>query len=145
MPRAVVGISGLTFDVSHYTKGASSKCMNIHGHTFKLSVEVEGFINEDTGMVIDFIILKKIVREIINEYDHKVIVPKKDVGKISIKGPFNAEMKVIDYPEATTEYIALDIAKRIYEKLKMPVRVKLYEGENNYVIITWGFEQSEQK
>jgi len=135
MKKVVVGVEGFTFDSAHYTKGITSKCMNIHGHTFKLSVEVEGEINPETGMVVDFLVLKDIVKKVISEYDHKFIIPKKDFEKIRVEGPFNYEYKVIDYPEATTEYIALDIAKKIYEKLNLPVKVKLYEGSRNYVII----------
>ncbi|RLG74402.1 MAG: 6-carboxytetrahydropterin synthase, partial [Thermoprotei archaeon] len=32
-------------------------------------------------------------------------------------------------------YLALSIAKEIKERLGMPVRVKLYEGERNYVVV----------
>ncbi len=138
--KVVVGVQGFTFDASHYTKGISKKCMNLHGHTFRLDVEVEGEINPETGMVIDFGVIKNIVKEIIKEYDHKIIVPKRDLEKIAIEGPFNKDIKPIDYPEATTEYIALDIARKIYEKLGTPVRVRLFEGERNYVVVEWSGE-----
>ncbi|MEM4786070.1 MAG: 6-carboxytetrahydropterin synthase, partial [Desulfurococcaceae archaeon] len=111
------------------------ECLNLHGHTYRLSIEVKGDIDPDTGMVIDFSILKKEILSIVKEYDHKIIVSKRDLDKISIKGPFNTEFKIIDYPYATAEYIALDIARRLREKIKLPVRLKLYEGLNNYVIV----------
>jgi len=134
-----VGVEGLDFDAAHYTGGSEGKCGNLHGHTFRVDVEVYGEIDRKTGMVIDFLVLKRIVKRIISEYDHRVIVPRKDLDRIRIDGPFNVEFKVIDYPEATTEYIALDIAKRIYEELGLPVKVKLYEGSRNYVVVKWGF------
>lgn len=130
-------MKGLTFDASHYTKGVSEKCMNLHGHTFRLDVEVEGEIDPETGMVIDFTVVKNVVREILRDYDHKVIVPRKDLDRIVLKGPFKNVVKPIEYPEATTEYIALDIARRVYEKLGMPVRIRLFEGEKNYVVVEW--------
>ena len=135
--RAVVGVDGFTFDAAHYTKGVTGKCMNIHGHTFRLSIEVEGEIDPNTGMVIDFLILKDVVRKVISEYDHKFIIPEKDLERIKIEGPFNYEYKAIKYPEATTEYIALDIAEKIYKEIKLPVRVKLYEGDKNYVVVCY--------
>ena len=138
MPKLKVGVQGFTFDSAHYTKGVSEKCMNLHGHTFRLDVEVEGEVDPETGMVIDFGIVKNVVRKILEEYDHKVIVPRKDYEKIVMEGPFRKSVKVIDYPEATTEYLALDIAKKLHEVLKFPVKVKLYEGANNYVIARWG-------
>ncbi len=134
------GVENISFDASHYTPGVESKCRNIHGHTYRLSVEVEGKLDPSTGMVIDFLILKRIVREIIDEYDHKLIIPRKDLDKTIVKGEFNTVYKVIDYPVATTEYIALDIARKIYERLGLFVRVKLYEGNNNYVIVEYNGE-----
>jgi len=130
-----VGVEDLSFDAAHYTKGVEGKCMNLHGHTFRVNVEVEGEVDPKTGFVIDFSVLKKIVKEVIEEYDHKVIVPKKDINETFLKGKFKGEIKVLDYPEASTEYIALDIARKIYEKLNMPVKVKLFEGLRNYVIV----------
>jgi len=60
-----------TFDSAHFLTKYHGKCENLHGHTYKLRVTVEGDIKED-GMVIDFKILKEIVEEkIIEKYDHK--------------------------------------------------------------------------
>jgi len=47
-----------------------SKCKNIHGHSYKVSVMVEGPLNKD-GMVIDFTILKKWVEGV--SFDHKFL------------------------------------------------------------------------
>lgn len=135
MVKVIIGIENISFDAAHYTYGIENKCMNLHGHTYKLSIEVEGDVNPETGMVIDFLILKDIVKQIVKEYDHKIIVSKRDFDKIILEGPFNKEVKVIDYPHATAEYLAIDIAKNIYEKIKLPVKLKLYEGLNNYVIV----------
>ena len=129
-----IGIEGFTFDSGHYTRGSSGKCLNLHGHTFRLDVEVEGEIDPKSGMVIDFILLKRIVNRVLEDYDHKIIVPKQDCNSINFSGPFKVDVKVIDYPEATTEYIALDIAKNLHERLGVKVRVKLYEGVRSYVI-----------
>lgn len=46
------------------------KCSMLHGHTYKLTVEIEGKINEK-GWVINFKDLKKIVNEkVIDKLDH---------------------------------------------------------------------------
>jgi len=135
--RMKVGVEGFTFDSTHYTRGSSEKCLNLHGHTFQLDVEIEGEIDPRTGMVIDFTDVKNTVKEILEDYDHKIIIPQKDSGNIILSGPFHRYIKTIDYPEATTEYIALDIARRLYEKFKMKLRVKLYEGKRNYVIVEY--------
>ncbi|KYH39750.1 MAG: 6-pyruvoyl tetrahydropterin synthase [Candidatus Bathyarchaeota archaeon B26-2] len=135
-----VGVEGFTFDSAHYTRSSSERCLNIHGHTFRLDVEVEGEINPDTGMIMDFALLKKGVREVVEDYDHKVIIPQRDSDKVTFSGPFHKSVKTINYPEATTEYLALDIARRLYEKFGMKVRVKLFEGERSYVVVEHGEE-----
>jgi len=136
-----VGVEGFTFDSSHYTKGSSEKCLNLHGHTFRLDVEIEGEIDPQTGMIIDFTILKNAVKEILSDYDHKLVIPKKDEDNIILSGPFHKSIKTIDYPEATTEYLALDIAKRLYERFKMNVKIKLYEGKQNYIALEYQGEK----
>jgi len=145
MFKITIGVRNITFNAAHYTLGLESKCMNLHGHTYRVDVEISGSIDESTGMVLDFIYLKNVVREIVEDYDHKIIIPRRDLGRVCVEGPFKTSIKVIDYPYATAEYIALDIAKRIYDKLKLPIRVKLFEGFNNYVIVEYYGEDLEAK
>ncbi len=131
----IVGVSGYDFDAAHYTEHSTRKCLNLHGHTYRVNVRVKGWINPGTGMVVDFLELKRIVKSVIDDYDHKLIVPRKDLGKLRLEGPFNAELKVLDYPYATTEYIALSIAREIYDRLRLPVMIELYEGSRNHVVV----------
>ena len=78
------------------------------------------------------------MKKIIDEYDHKVIIPEKDAEKTILEGNFKSEIKTLPYPHATTEYIALDIARKIYYKLKMKTTVRVYEGNNKYAEVTIG-------
>ncbi len=52
------------------------KCSRLHGHNFYVSVEIEGEIIEEKNFVIDFIYIKRLLREICKELDHKVLIPK---------------------------------------------------------------------
>ncbi len=127
-----IGIKGLTFDAAHYTPGTTKKCMNLHGHTFTVDIEIEGEPKETNGMIMDFLEIKKIVKSVLEKYDHKIILPKKDRDNTIIKGNFNTEILFIEYPFATTECIALSIAKEIHEKIKKPFRLRVYEGKDKY-------------
>lgn len=63
-----------TFDSAHHLPGYDGPCANLHGHQWKLEVEVTGKIDGDTGMVMDFVKLKKIVNDlIVSHLDHKLI------------------------------------------------------------------------
>ena len=60
-----------TFDSAHFLTKYHGKCENLHGHTYKLRITVEGSVKED-GMVLDFKELKQIVKDkVIERYDHQ--------------------------------------------------------------------------
>ncbi|MCH4815304.1 MAG: 6-pyruvoyl tetrahydropterin synthase family protein [Saccharolobus sp.] len=133
-----VGIEGITMDSAHYTLSSYADSQ-IHGHTYIINVEVEGEVNEKSGFVVDFNLLKKMIREVIQEWDHKLIIPKVDLDKSRFEGPFRVDYKVIDAPFPTAEYIGIEIAKDIYLKLNKKYRIllKIYEGKDSYAIIEY--------
>ena len=60
-----------TFDAAHALTQYYGKCENLHGHTYRLGVTVEGPVH-DNGMVVDFVLLKRIVKRVIlSELDHQ--------------------------------------------------------------------------
>ena len=62
-----------TFDAAHYLPNYYGKCENLHGHTYRLQVTVEGPVLSN-GMVVDFVLLKHIVKErILNNVDHRCL------------------------------------------------------------------------
>ena len=86
----------------------------IHGHTFRLEIAVEGPLRN--GYVIDFLELRRIVEEIVGRLDHKNL---------------NAL-----FENPTTENIALWIAEQVNAKLPEGVSLKrltLWEGDENGV------------
>lgn len=61
------------FDAAHFLPHYHGKCEHLHGHTYKLVVKVEGEPDKE-GMVIDFTLLKKIVREnVVDKLDHSCL------------------------------------------------------------------------
>jgi len=61
-----------TFDAAHFIEG-HPKCGQMHGHTWKLKVILEGEPDK-SGFIIDFHDFKKIVNSvIIQEVDHKCL------------------------------------------------------------------------
>lgn len=64
----------ITFDSAHMLSDYSGKCNNLHGHTYKLQVEIEGEVNQKTNMVIDFNDMKTILNEVVmSNFDHAII------------------------------------------------------------------------
>jgi len=64
-----------TFDSAHFLPGvpAGHKCANMHGHTYALTVHIEGEPDPKIGWIIDFADLKKNIQPVIELIDHQVL------------------------------------------------------------------------
>lgn len=103
------------FDSCHYLPYHNGKCKYLHGHTYHLEVTVKDRIDKDTGMVIDFGELKKIVQKnVVDVLDHSF---------------FN---DLIPYP--TCEFMVQWIWKQLSE-IKGLYRIKLYETDGSYCVL----------
>ena len=66
------------------------KCGRLHGHTYAVHVKIGGKPDRK-GIILDFSLLKDILREVVNELDHRIIIPEKsnvvkiEKGKDSVK------------------------------------------------------------
>jgi len=65
----------LVFASAHFITFAGHRCEGLHGHNYRASVTVEGALDEESWFVFDFVILKKIMRRMCDEIDHKVLLP----------------------------------------------------------------------
>ncbi len=64
-----------TLEVSHQLTEHKGKCRNLHGHSLKCYLEIEGRDLIESGpmqnMILDFSILSAIVKHIQDKYDHQ--------------------------------------------------------------------------
>ena len=70
----------IEFETAHLLPGYDGGCGNLHGHSYKLEVTIEGPQNDGWGMVIDFKKLKKAMEEIVP--DHRFIFNAKDISEV---------------------------------------------------------------
>jgi len=61
------------FAAAHHLPGFEGECGEIHGHTWRVEIEVEGEVHIGTCMVVDFKRLKEIVEPIIDTLDHSYL------------------------------------------------------------------------
>lgn len=61
------------FAAAHQLTMVGEKCENMHGHNWKIEVYVTGEKTDDSGVLMDFGIIKKQVREIMFMLDHKYL------------------------------------------------------------------------
>ena len=62
-----------TFAAAHQLRGYQGKCENIHGHNWRVVLEVEGDTLDRIGLLVDFHDLKAILKKILSALDHKNI------------------------------------------------------------------------
>lgn len=65
-----VGIK-TSFSAAHHLCGYPGSCADQHGHNWEVEVFLKGETLDETGMLVDFRILKERVRAIIEQLDHK--------------------------------------------------------------------------
>lgn len=52
------------------------KCGRLHGHTYAIHVKIWGQL-DSKGIIVDFSNIKKILKEISNSIDHRILIPEK--------------------------------------------------------------------
>lgn len=72
-----------TFDAAHRLQHHAGKCHNLHGHTYRVEVILNGFVMGQTGesnegMLLDFDQLKKWWKHLEPGLDHNVILDEAD-------------------------------------------------------------------
>ncbi|MBS0013772.1 MAG: 6-carboxytetrahydropterin synthase QueD [Desulfobacterales bacterium] len=61
------------FAAAHQLKMVTEKCENLHGHNWKVELFVAGEKLQDSGVLMDFGIIKKRLGGIIDSLDHKFL------------------------------------------------------------------------
>lgn len=62
-----------TFAAGHALRNYHGKCENVHGHNYRVEVKVQGERLDSTGLLVDFVELKRVMREVIEYLDHRFI------------------------------------------------------------------------
>jgi 6-pyruvoyltetrahydropterin/6-carboxytetrahydropterin synthase len=109
------------FDAAHALRGYKGKCENLHGHRFVVKVKVTASQLDDIGLAFDFTELKRMLKSILDRFDHTNLNETPPFDKIN--------------PSSE------NIARTVYESMKIelkntPVKlaaVKVYESPESAV------------
>ena len=99
------------FSSAHYLKDYKGPCEKVHGHNWKVELVVEGSKLNNLDILIDFSILKKILKEVLSELDHKLL----------------NELPYFENINPSSERLAEYIFKKVKEKLSSYPNVKVKE------------------
>lgn len=73
--RVRVAKDYLVFASAHFITFAGHRCESLHGHNYRVGVTIEGAIDENSWYVMDFSVVKKLMKRLCDEIDHKVLLP----------------------------------------------------------------------
>lgn len=132
-----------SFEAAHMLSGYSGQCKNLHGHSYKLQVSVEGSPKnrpgeDDSEMVMDFSDLKRIVDErVVSKVDHAIIFSsfeyRGDAEEELLKWAQKYGLKHVALNgRCTAETIAAWIRSQILRKIGGDVHVRLWETEKSF-------------
>lgn len=120
----------LNFDAAHYLEDYDGKCANLHGHTWRVKIEINYSISDsckykqNNGIFVDFTILRNLI---MNRFDHKNL---------------NDVIKINPTAENLSAIICLDLLLYLHSILKQDylyiIKVKLYESNLSYIVMDSG-------
>lgn len=132
MNDKVTVVKEFSFEAAHYLPNYKGACANMHGHHYILQIGVRGPVGVETGMVVDFSELKRLVtEEIVDNLDHQLL---NDVGV----GFETVTLNTFPCPLPTAENMVLWIVRKLQSKWdyayidKELVLVRLYETPTSY-------------
>jgi 6-pyruvoyltetrahydropterin/6-carboxytetrahydropterin synthase len=145
MPDYAVRISGdrLIYSAAHFIVLPGGECEPLHGHNYRVAVEIGGPLDE-SDCVIDFAALLEIMRSVLVEIDHAVLLPAQSprirvmTGKQEVEVCFDArrwvfpraECRLLPLASTTVELMAGYLADCLLERLSAsglprPVRLRI--------------------
>jgi 6-pyruvoyltetrahydropterin/6-carboxytetrahydropterin synthase len=61
------------FSSGHFLRNYQGKCENPHGHNYRVLVTLAGERLDETGLLVDFKLLKGLLRPVVDRLDHQMI------------------------------------------------------------------------
>jgi len=131
--RVSVSKDYLVFASAHFITFAGHRCEGLHGHNYRARVTLEGALDEESWFVFDFVALKRLMRGLCDEIDHKVLLPLQNpkiqvvddggVVKVAYEGKPRyvfptSDCALLPITNTTVEMLAEMLAGRLEEKLR---------------------------
>src|SRR6266566_5046866 len=122
----------LVFAAAHFITFAGHRCEKLHGHNYRASLVVEGGLEDSSWFVVDFSAVKKVMRGLTAELDHRVLLPR-DNPKLtiaeengSVRVAFDGQPRyvfpagdcvILPIPNTTVEMLSQYLAGRVRAEL----------------------------
>lgn len=129
-------VSENSFDATHFLHGYNGKCSNIHGHRWRVVVEIfSDKLSDDKqtrGMVVDFDTLKEDIKQEVDYFDHSLIIEAGTLKEKTYEALKEEGIRLVELDFRTTaENFSKYFYDRFEEKGYNVKQVSVYETPNN--------------
>jgi 6-pyruvoyltetrahydropterin/6-carboxytetrahydropterin synthase len=93
---------------AHFLRGYEGMCKNLHGHTWQVEVALQAKDLDKIGMVVDFVVLKKKLKEFLSQLDHVCL---NDLPYFKQANPTTEHLAQYIYHEFSKQIIPLIVSK----------------------------------
>lgn len=127
------------FDAAHFLKGYEGKCANIHGHRWRVILEVSSESLEADGpyegMVVDFGVIKSDLKKAVDLYDHVLIYQEGSLSPLFLEALVaeGFDAKAVDF-RPTAEAFAYHFYQVLSVNAYTVKRVSVYETPTNCAV-----------
>jgi 6-pyruvoyltetrahydropterin/6-carboxytetrahydropterin synthase len=123
----------LVFSSAHFITFAGHRCESLHGHNYRAGITIEGLLDQQSWYVLDFTVVKKIMKRQCDEIDHKVLLPlrspkvtvteKDESVHVTYQGQPRyifprSDCALLPIPNTTVEMLAQYLAGRVRGELE---------------------------
>ncbi|HJU91132.1 MAG TPA: 6-carboxytetrahydropterin synthase [Gemmatimonadaceae bacterium] len=123
----------LVFASAHFITFAGHRCESLHGHNYRVGITLEGALDESSWYVFDFVTLKKLMKRLVDEIDHVVLLPTENpLIKVSEEGETihvavagqpryvfpRGDCALLPIPNTTVEMLAQYLAGRVRTEIE---------------------------
>ena len=109
------------FDAAHFLKGYQGKCEALHGHRFRVAVNVKTSALDEIGLAYDFTELKRHLRDILARFDHTCL---NDISPFDKINPSSENIAVTIYQ---------DLKVRIEGAPVQLTAIEVWESPQNHI------------
>ncbi len=125
-----------SFDSAHFLAGYQGKCSNIHGHRWRVIVELQSKKliedGEKRGMIIDFGDIKKDLKNLVDIYDHALVIEKDTMRELTLNCLKEDGFKIVEVDfRATAEMFAFHFFNLIRDLGYNVKEVEVFETPTN--------------
>ena len=130
----------LVFASAHFITFEGHRCEALHGHNYRVGVVLEGGIDPASWYVFDFVQLKRLMKRLCDEIDHRVLLPlrnpritlgeradgaapdERELITVQVDGRLRyvfprSDCALLEIPNTTVEMLAQYLAGRVRAEL----------------------------